>query len=182
MNKAYSIERREDGSLWLTRPGEAGPRRVVTVGEACRRLRRSRRQIYRSLASSTLESAGKFLGEILVDAASVERLALAPPAVQPLPRSLQRLFPEYDRTRLNAGRDRTLILSRILDGGSTADARWVFARYSRKEIAQFLRENGARRLSPRSLALWARLLRIPEAGGRKAGTDPWTDRTKGGPP
>jgi len=180
MNRAFTIERREDGSLWLALPGEQAPRRVVAVGEACRRLGRSRRQVYRSIASGALESAGKFLGEILVDAASVERLALAPPAAQPLPAALERLFSEYDSEALNAGRDRVLILSRILEGGSTEDVRWAIARYGRKCVAQFLLEDGARLLSPRAFALWSGLLRVPKPAPRVSAANPWSDRTEGG--
>lgn len=156
MNIELSFRQTPDGALFLEAGGRA--RRVVTVSRAARTLRRTRRQVYRYLATGLLEPAGKVLGEWLLDAVEVERAAASPPAVQPLPRKLGFLFPEYDVSRLNAGRDKTLVISRVLENGGPAEIQWAFKRYSRRELAGFIEDDGARLLGPRSLRLWSLVL------------------------
>ncbi len=172
-------------SLFLeTGPGEGrlrvagrGTRRVCTVAGACRVLRRSRRQVYRYLESGDLVPAGKVLGQWLVERDSVERLSRSPMTAQPVPSRLQRLFPEHDMARLNAGRDRDLILSRVLEAGSLEDAKWAFQRYGAPAIARFLEAEGSRQLPPRSLRLWSLYLGVrPRPAPPWRGTDPWHDR------
>ena len=145
-----------------TGPGEGrlrlsghGTRSVCTVSRACRLLRRSRRQVYRYLRSGDLVVVGKLLGEWLVERKSVERLARNPLTVQPVPSHLQPLLPEYRVESLNAGRDRVLIVSRVLELGGLEQVRWALRRYPRQEIARIVRDDGARLLSPRSLKLWS---------------------------
>jgi hypothetical protein len=140
-------------------------------------LRRSRRQVYRYLRSGELRAAGKLLGEWLLERGDVVRLARSPLAVQPVPSRLQPLFPEYDTSSLNAGRDRALALSRVLELGGLGEARWAFRRYSRKEIAAFLRADGARMLSPRALRLWSLYLGVrPRTVPSWRRASPWSDR------
>jgi hypothetical protein len=139
----------------LADPAGGEPRRVCTVREACRRLSLSRRQVYRLRAAKTLASHGKIFGEWLLDRDSVERLARSPASAQPIPARLKTLFPEYDLAGLNAGRDRTLVVSRILDRGRLADVRWLLGRLPEDDIVRFIVEDGARLLSRRSLRLWS---------------------------
>lgn len=167
-----------------TGPGEGmlrvsgrGSLSVCTVEVACRTLHRSRRQVYRYLASGDLIPAGKMLGQCLVEQDSVARLSGSPMAIQPVPSRLQRLFPEHDLVRLNVGRDRDLILSRILESGSLADAKWAFQRYGAPAIALFLEAEGARVLSSRSLRFWSLYLGVkPRPAPAWRDTSPWHDR------
>lgn len=140
------------------------------MARACRLLRRSRRQVYRYLRSGDLVAAGKLLGEWLVERKSVDRLARSPLTVQPVPSHLQPLLPEYRVENLNAGRDRVLIVSRVLELGGLEQVRWVLRRYPRQEIARIVRDDGARLLSPRSLRLWSVVL-----GVRPAALPEWRD-------
>jgi len=124
---------------------------------------------------------GKMLGEHLLDQKAVERLEHSPLTRQPLPRRLQRLFPDYRVADLNAGRDRTLVISRILDEGGISDVRWLLRRFSRKDIIAFLEADGTRLLRPRSARLWTlyfishdRGLALTSHEWRDSGT--WADR------
>ncbi|MFQ5738199.1 MAG: helix-turn-helix domain-containing protein [Acidobacteriota bacterium] len=154
-----------------------GTRRVCTVAEACQVLQRSRRQVYRYLESGDLVPAGKVLGRWLVERDSVERLSRSPMTAQPMPSRLQRLFPEHDVAQLNVGRDRDLILSRVLEAGSLQDAKWALQRYGAPTIARYLEAEGSRQLSPRSLRLWSLYLGVrPRPTPPWRGTSPWHDR------
>lgn len=165
-------------SLWLRKAGENNPSRVCTVSQACQKLRRTRRQVYRQIEEGHLESRGKCLGECLLDWGSVQRLAEFPLCVHPLPQRLLPLFPEYELPQLNAGRDKVLIFSRILENGGRKDLCWMLGRYPREDIRRFLRNDGSRLLSERSLRLWSLFFKtkpIPIPAWRKA--DPWRKNT-----
>ncbi|MBI4677082.1 MAG: hypothetical protein HY748_05815 [Elusimicrobia bacterium] len=147
--------------LWL-KPGPGLPaRRACTVGAAAGILRRSRRQLYRDIKEGSVSSYGKFLGEWLLDLADVRRLSARPPQPQRLPARLQTFFPEHDVSDLNPGRDRHLVLSRLLEHGGPEEIRWARRRFKPAEIAGFIEADGARLLSPRALRFWARFLGIP---------------------
>lgn len=151
----------------------AGTFPVVTVSVAARRLRRSRRQVYRMLGSGALTLRLKALGECLVDEPGVERLAAAPRTKQRVPAMLAGLFPEHDSGALNAGADRDLILHRVLEGGSLRQAGWALKRYGPAPVADFVRRRGAV-LSPRSRAFWEVFLGVRAAPGPAwRGEGPW---------
>lgn len=172
MNIKLSLIQEADGSLLLEKAGET--RQVRTVSQAAKILKRTRRQIYRYVEMGTLKPEAKLLGEWLLDAAEVKRMSERPPTVQPLPRKLQPLFPEYDISKLNAGRDKTLVMARALETGGPEDIKWAFKRYTRKELAGFIVADGARLLGPRSLRLWSLVLKVqpkPAPEWRNAG--PW---------
>lgn len=163
------------GNLWLKSGGRA--RRVLTVSQAGRKLRRSRRQLYRHISEGTLETGGKILGEWVLDAESVERLADNPLSAQPVPHLLQTLFPEHEVSRLNAGRDKVLILGRVLANGGLSNLRWLLKRYGRAAVRRFLEEDASRLLDSRALRLWSLCFRAqpksPPSWRRTA--DPWRD-------
>jgi hypothetical protein len=173
MNFRIGVRQGVDGTLWLekaTRP----PSRVVTVATAARRLRRTRRQIYRLMQAGRLGPAEKLLGEWLLDHAAVESLARAPLSPQPLPGRLQPLFPEYESKGLNAGRDSILIITRVLESGGREDVRWLLKRYPGREIRRVIEDEGSRLLSPQSRRLWSLVFKVtprPLAAWREA--DPW---------
>lgn len=55
-------------------------------------------------------------------------------AGQRVPRRLQRLLQEYDTRELHAGRDRGLLLARVLDRGGFDDVAWAMRRYGRASV------------------------------------------------
>lgn len=126
---------------------------VLTVGEGAQRLRRSRRQIYRLMKAGALGLRAKVLGECLLDEADVKRLEAAPRLRQRLPANLAGLFPEYDLAALNAGTDRDLVLSRVLEGGSERQVAWALKRYGTRAAADFVRSRGSV-LTPRARSFW----------------------------
>lgn len=161
---------------WLLVDSSSGTERALcTVAEACRKLSLSRRQVYRLISSKALTSHGKAFGELLLDRGGVEHLARSPASAQPIPARLQPLLPEYDVSRLNAGRDRTLVISRILERGGLDDVRWLLRRLPRKAVARFIEEDGARLLSRRSLRLWSLFFEaVPKALPKwRTGANPW---------
>ena len=172
MNIRIELVQEPGGELFLEQGGRTT--RVCTVLRAARILKRTRRQVYRYIETGVLKPEAKLLGEWLLDTAEVQKAAERPLSVQPLPKKLQALFPEYDISKLNAGRDKTLVLARALENGGPDDIKWAFRRYSRKELAGFIESDGARLLGPRSLRLWSLVLEArpkPAPEWRNAG--PW---------
>ena len=74
---------------------------------------------------------------------------------QPVPAKLEHLFPEYDISKLNVGKDRVVIMSRIFDYGNAKELRWLKTRYSLNEIKNFVTNHASRLLTARSLNFWA---------------------------
>jgi len=166
-----SLTQRTVGALFLETRGRN--REVCTVSQAARILRRTRRQLYRYIETGLLKPEAKLLGEWLLDISEVKTAAQSPMAVQPLPKKLRPLFPEYDISGLNAGRDKTLIISRVLETGGRGDIEWVFKRYGREELSNFIKADGCRLLGSRSLRLWSLVLKAepkPVPGWRNSGT------------
>lgn len=178
MKYKYLLAQAADGGLWLKVPGEGRARPVCGVADACRALGRTRRQVYRHVHEGVLPARAKMLGEWLLDREAVARLARDPLAAWPVPERLKPLFPEYAVSDLNAGRDRVLIASRVLELGGERDVSWLLKRYGRSAIARFLREDGARLLSPRSLRLWSLCFKArPQAPPSwRTQANPWTAR------
>ncbi len=168
MNIELSLIQKSSGALFLEAGGRT--REVRTVAQAALTLKRTRRQIYRYIETGLLKPEAKLLGEWLLDAVEIEKAAERPLTVQPLPKRLAALFPEYTISRLNAGRDRTLVISRVLENGGQADIKWVFKRYTRGELSGFIKEDGARLLGARSLRLWSLVL-----GARPEPLPGWRD-------
>lgn len=171
MNINIVLTRKSDGSLFLESGGRTA--KVCTARQAGRILNRGRRQIYRYIENGLLKPKAKLLGEWLLDLAEVEKAAKRPPAVQPLPKKLAPLFPEYDISRINAGRDKTLVIARVLESGGQGEIKWLFKRYSRGELSGFIKEDGIRLLNPRSLRLWSLVLKAkpkPAPAWRNTGT------------
>jgi hypothetical protein len=158
MNIKLTLAQKDDGSLILRTKGRTC--KVCTVSETAHILKRTRRQVYRYIVCGALEPEVKILGEWLLDVSDVKKFALVPLSVQPLPKKLKSLFPEYDISKINAGRDRTLIISRVLENGGTDEIKWLFSRYSHSELADFLEKDGARLLNSRSLRLWSLVLGV----------------------
>jgi len=81
--------------------------------------------------------------------------------VKPPPQSTERLFPEGElRAFLEVGSGGGDVLARLLEEGETEDLRWMTKRWSREEVADFVRRFGARCLSRRSRRFWSVVLDV----------------------
>lgn len=144
----------------------AETRGALPVSEVCRRLRKSRRQVYRYLRSGMLEPVGKFLGEWLVDARGIEHAARRGIRNRPVPASALVLYPEYEAAQLRTYRDAAVIVPRLLEQGDQREIRWMLARYGRPWLGRWVTREGWR-LSPRAARFWSWWLRVPAPGPRK---------------
>ncbi len=179
MNTIFRVSERGGNSLRILDEGGRLLRdipRVVTSGEACRRLHRSRRHLYRCIRRGWLRPVAKFSNELFFDVEDVSRLQKAPRRHASPPASMTALFPEYEIQSLHAERDADLILSRILERGSFAEVRWALRHYSKGRRRRFLKRVGPRLLSARAQRFWSWLWGV-RAGSyphawRKAGFGP----------
>jgi hypothetical protein len=80
--------------------------------------------------------------------------------IQKIPGSLAVFFQEVELDQLDLDRDAAIIMERTLRYGNRVELRWLFARYGRTAIADWIREMGAYRLPERHLAFWCLLLDI----------------------
>lgn len=85
------------------------------------------------------------------DANSETDLALA---ANGLPAGIAWLFPEYDFESMNLEHHAAVIMERVLERGTWAQVRWLFANYGEQRVAEWVRQHGFRLLSKRSFALW----------------------------
>jgi hypothetical protein len=173
-----TITRDSKGALWHRSKKQVT--KVCEVREAAQILGRSIRHVYRLAHSGELRVVDKILGSVLLDAASIKRFKLSEPQKQPLPQSLQCLFPEYEIKVLNAGRDRNLVVGRVLELGKWEDVRWLFRRYQEAEIRAVVVEEGLRTLGPRSRALWMKFFDLDSKDVRspryRSIKNPWSFR------
>jgi len=79
-----------------------------------------------------------------------------------IPVSLKPFFQEYDFGKLDAERHRELVIERALGYGDRREARWLYKRYGRKAIADWVREYGSRLLSRRRFSYWRTVLDIDD--------------------
>lgn len=159
MNIELNILRDSRGLYWI-RPLDDVTRRICSVSEAIKCLKKTRRQVYRYLANGILINYGKFFGEWLIDYQSVESLRKTPMKIQPIPKKLKPLFPEYEIADINAGKDRVVVLGRILEVGSIRELKWLNSRYSANEIKEFIKHDASRLLSSRSLNFWSHFYKV----------------------
>jgi len=178
MNKrAIGLTRKKDGTWWLHVRDTSRP--VCSVREACQKLKKSRRQIYRYIHSKQLNPCARVFGEILLDASEVENLKKTPLLVQPLPFMLSPLFPEYTLSTLNAGLFRNLIINRILEWGAPKQIKWLIHRYSKKDIVEAISKDGERLLSERARALWTLYFNVKiSRSWRTQENNPWRKSKK----
>jgi hypothetical protein len=79
-----------------------------------------------------------------------------------IPRSLAPFFQEYTFDHLDATRDADLVIERALAYGNREELRWLFARYGRARITEWICRLGARRLLHRQFVAWKMILEISE--------------------
>lgn len=77
-----------------------------------------------------------------------------------IPTSTLPFFQEYNFKKLDTKTDKNIIISRLLEYGTTKELQWLFHTYSIKEIAMFLRDRGYRALSIRSFNFWRLILKV----------------------
>lgn len=80
-----------------------------------------------------------------------------------IPRSLAPCFQEYDLERLDPFRHAELIIERVLAYGDRRELRWLFRRYGRQRVTDWVQRMGVRRLPWRRYNLWCVLLDLPPA-------------------
>jgi hypothetical protein len=80
--------------------------------------------------------------------------------MQGVPPSLAPFFQEYDIARLNPETDSFTIIERTLQFGNREELRWLFKRYSRQQIADWVRQFGIARLPQPHLNFWQIILDI----------------------
>ena len=124
---------------------------VLTVREACQRLRKSQRQVYRYVRGGRLRPCAKILDQWLFAKAEIERWLHCR-----IPTALKPFFWDVRLSTLSADHHRDFILARLLELGDGAAVRWVRQTYPPKEVRNFLIHRGAEVLSPRSWTFWAR--------------------------
>jgi hypothetical protein len=88
-----------------------------------------------------------------------EELAFTPKGI---PVSLRPCFQEYRLEELDPERDAFTIIERTLALGDRREVRWLFHRYGRERLIEWVRQAGWRLLSRRRFRLWANYFGIHE--------------------
>lgn len=71
-----------------------------------------------------------------------------------LPRYLQHCLWSYDIKKLNPDKDKKIIITSVLNLGSSKATSWLFHKYSPKEIKQTIKESNKGNWNKKSLNLW----------------------------
>lgn len=90
-----------------------------------------------------------------------------------LPDFITRLLWDVDPSQIDLQRDSALVFERVMSRGTWAAMKWLRARYSRDELASFVRGPGAKRLSPRDLAYWGLVCDVDVSVGPGGGRPSW---------
>ncbi len=96
-----------------------------------------------------------------------------------LPRSLAWLFPEHQLGRIDARRDASLVLTRVLERGRMIDVEWCIRRYGLEGIREFFRAAPHPEISARTARFWRVVLKEKEETWpsappfRRASAAPW---------
>lgn len=146
--------------IQLTRPPEKGNggekvSPVLSVGDVCRLLHRSRRQVYRYINRGNLKPCARILDQWLFAKEEVERFRTGK-----VPSSLRPLFWDVKLSDIDIRQHRDFVLSRVLEYGDFNAIRWALREYPRQELAQFLRGRGLEILSRRSWVFWTSQLGV----------------------
>ena len=144
---------------------------VLTVGDVCRRLRKSRRQVYRYIVTERLTPCARVLGQWLFASPEVDRCV-----ERRVPRALRRFFWDVQLDSLSVDRHRAFILARLLEFGDWEALEWVVRTYPRDLLVNFLKGRGADLLSRRAWHFWALHLGLGAAVRRSSS---WRFRGRG---
>lgn len=146
LSLAYSSEKGQ---------GERKVSPVLSVGDVCRLLRRSRRQVYRYINGGNLKPCARIMDQWLFAKGEVERFQR-----DKLPLSFRPLFWDAKLSDVDPRSHRDFVLSRILEYGDRDAIRWAFHEYPRREFMDFLKKGASRLLSRRSLVFWTSYLGV----------------------
>lgn len=89
------------------------------------------------------------------------------------PPSVLLLLWDVDPAGIDLDRDRWFIMERVMSRGSWDAMRWLRARYPREVLAEFVRGEGQRKLSPRDLAYWALVCGVESPSRPGGGRPSW---------
>lgn len=78
-----------------------------------------------------------------------------------LPEQLRPFFWDYEFSKLSLGKDRDLVIRRILSNGSWDAVRWLRKRLGDQELREWLISHHGRGLTPRQLRFWGLLYDLP---------------------
>ena len=123
---------------------------LLTVQEVCRRIGKSRRQVYRYLKAGRLRACARILGQWLFAHEEVEQFLQGN-----VPVSLKSYFWDVRLSDLSIDHHRDFIFGRLLEEGDRQALQWIFRTYSRNSILDFLRRRGTELLSKRSWHFWS---------------------------
>ena len=79
-------------------------------------------------------------------------------STESIPQSLAPFFQEYRLSDLDPDRAAPTIIERTLQYGSREELHWLFSRYQRERILDWLRASGPERLPEPHLTFWNLLL------------------------
>ena len=85
------------------------------------------------------------------------------PVGDDLPRTLAAYFQEYDFNQIDPVQHADLVIERVLAYGDRSELHWLFRRYERSAVIDWVTRLGARRLPWRRYNLWCVLLYLPQA-------------------
>jgi len=86
-----------------------------------------------------------------------------------IPVSLRPCFQEYTLEKLDPKRDAFTIIERTLALGCQQEIQWLFARYGRERVREWVRQAGSGRLSRHRFRLWVNYLDIRDYQQRRRG-------------
>jgi hypothetical protein len=78
----------------------------------------------------------------------------------PIPQSLAPFLQEYSLAKLDPKTAAPLLMERTLQYGNRAEIHWLFAQYSREEIANWVKRFGKDRLPHPHIDFWQVVLEI----------------------
>lgn len=174
MDNRWVLEGAGGRPLRLRRLGAGGRTRetvapLLTVQDVCRRLRKSRRQVYRYLRAGRLPPCARILGQWLFDPRALDRLKKSS-----LPPGFRRFFWDAPLSGLSAETHRDFILGRLMEWGDRDALRWLLRTYPKNSLEEFLQGRGREVLSKRDWRFWTLFLgvekgRQPRGRWRRAG-------------
>jgi hypothetical protein len=97
-------------------------------------------------------------------------LALAPNGI---PISLRPFLQEYTLEKLDPERDAFTIIERTLALGCQPEIEWLFARYGRERVHEWVCQAGSALLSRRRFRLWVNYLDVRDYRQRRRGAWPY---------
>jgi len=84
-----------------------------------------------------------------------------------IPTSLRPFFQEYVLEDIDPDKHPFTVIERTLEWGNREEVHWLFARYGRERLADWVRQAGWRCLSRHTLHLWKPYFSLPESPERR---------------